>query len=218
MVGKVVVIGLGMFGRNLVRHLARRGGSVLAIDRDEALVQEVAEEVDAAVCADATDEQALAELQLERMTCAVVAIGTDSTESSILATALLRQIGVPRIIARGVSELHGRVLYAVGAHEVVNPEEAMGERLARRLVQPNVLEHLDLGGGVELAEVEAPEGWVGKSLVELDVRREHGLSVVGVRRGGEVVAALDGDEEIESGDVLLAIGPPDSVAKVAALA
>jgi len=217
MVGRYLVIGLGMFGRNLVLHLARAGQSVLAIDRDEKLVQEIASEVDAAVCADSTDEAALHELNLQEMTCGVVAIGADATECSILTTALLRQIGVPRIVARGTSELHSRVLYAVGAHEVVNPEEAMGKRLARHLAQPSVLEHLELGEDAELAEVELPEAWVGKNLVELEVRRRFGTSVAAVRRAGRILAPLSGIETLETGDVLVIIGAPESISRLAAL-
>jgi len=218
MAGEFVVIGLGMFGRNVALHLVRAGQSVLAVDVDLGEVEAIATEIDSAVCADATDEEALAELGIDRMSCAVVAIGTDSTESSILATALLRQLGVPRIVARAVSPLHARVLRAVGAHQVINPEEKMGERLARRLAEPNVLRRLELGEGVDVAEIEAPEVFVGKTLLELDLRRRHGLSVVAIRRGGRVEAAPGGDERLATGDVLVLIGTPESIEQVASLA
>lgn len=218
MVGEFAVIGLGMFGRNVALNLVRAGHSVLAIDLSLAEVEAISGEIDSAVCADATDERALAELGLDRMSCAVVAIGAEATESSILATALLRQLGVPRIVARAVSPLHGRVLRAVGAHEVVNPEEQMGESLARRLAEPNVLRRLELGEGVDVAEVEVPEGFVGRTLIDLDLRRRYGISVVAIRRGGRIEAALGGDEQLASGDVLLLIGPPNAIVRVASLA
>lgn len=218
MAGEFAVIGLGAFGRTVALELVRRGRSVLAIDRDERVVQALASELDTAVCADATSEAALTELEIDQMVGAVVAIGMDSTESSILATALLRQMGVPRIIARSVSELHGRVLHAVGAHEVVNPEESMGQRLARRLAQPNVLEQLELAEGAELAEVGLPEIFVGKNLVELEVRQKHSLSVVAVRRGSHLKASLTGRERLESGDVLVVVGASDAIARFASMA
>ena len=178
MVGQFVVIGLGMFGRNVALNLARSGQAVLAIDLDQEEVDRLAPDLDSVIRADATDEEALRELRLERMSCAVVAIGAQSMEASILTTALLRQIGVPRIVARSLSELHARVLRAVGAHEVVSPEEEMGQRLARRLAEPSVLERLELGDDAQLAELAAPESFIGKSLVELDgapaVRRHGG--------------------------------------------
>lgn len=215
MVGKFLVVGLGRFGSNVAISLARSERAVLAVDRSPKLVQELASFVDSAVCLDSTDESALRELGIDDVACAVVAIGSESIESSILTTSVLRQMGVPRLVARAVTELHGRVLYAVGgAHEVVNPEQAMGHRLARQLASPGLLEHIELGDGAEIAEVEAPEAWVGKSLAELDVRRNFALSVVAIRRGTRVLATLTGDERLESNDILITIGPPRTVAKL----
>ncbi len=216
--GNFVVIGLGMFGRNVALHLAAAGQAVLAVDRDQSEVDRVAPELDSVVCADATDETALRELGLERMSCAVVAIGAQSMEASILTTALLRQMGVPRIVARSLTELHSRVLRAVGAHEVVSPEEQMGQRVARRLAEPNVLDRLDLGGEAQLAEVEVPSAFVGRTLVELDVRRRHGVTVVAIRREGQVRASVRQDERFRDGDVMLVIGAADRIRRLASLA
>jgi trk system potassium uptake protein TrkA len=218
MAAEFAVIGLGVFGRSVALNLVRHGQSVLAIDSDESEVRTAASELDAVVCADATDENALRELHLDRMSCVVVAIGAEAMEASILATALLRQIGVPRIVGRSLSELHARVLLAVGAHEVVRPEQEMGERLARRLAQPNVLERLELGGDTVLAEVRVPEAFAGKTLVDLDMRRRFGILVVAIRRGGYIRAAAGAGERLESGDVLVIIGGPEAVGRVAALA
>jgi trk system potassium uptake protein TrkA len=151
------------------------------------------------------------------LSCAVVAIGAESMEASILATALLRQMGVPRIIARSLSELHARVLRAVGAHEVVSPEEEMGQRLARRLAEPAVLERIEIGAGVDLAEVEIPAGWIGKSPVDLDVRRKYGVTLVAVRRGQEVHASVDPSERLEENDILFVIGRAENIARVASM-
>ncbi len=216
MVGEFVVIGLGMFGRMVATSLAREGQAVLAIDNNEEEVARMAADLDAVVRADATDESALRELQLERMSCAVVAIGAESMEASILATALLRQIGVPRIVARSLSELHARVLRAVGAHEVVSPEVEMGERLAYRLSHPNVLDRVELGANTELAELEVPAQYVGKTLVEIDVRRRFDITVVAIQRDGNIVANLRRDEKLGAGEVLVVIGSPEAVARFAA--
>lgn len=218
MAKEFAVIGLGVFGMYVSTSLVRLGQDVLAIDRDEARVRAAAEELPNVARADATDEAAARELQLQRVTCAVVAIGAESMESSILATAVLRQIGVPQIVARSLSTLHSRVLRAVGAHQVVRPEEDMGERLARRLAQPNVLERVELGPDAEVAEVELPSEFAGKTLVEMDVRRKHGISVVAVRRGDRVIAALEGTERLEPGDILVVIGSPRAIGRFASKA
>ncbi len=217
MAGEHVVIGLGIFGRTVALDLTRLGQSVVAIDLDRDTVQREGESFGAVVCADATDEAVLRELGLQRAACVVVAIGAEGREASILVTALLRQIGVTRIVARAVSDLHARVLLAVGAHEVVNPEAEMAARLARRLAQPGVLERLELGSEAQLAELLAPAAFVGRTLVELDVRRRHGVSVVALRRAGAVRATVDGAERLEAGDVMVVIGAPAAVTRLAAM-
>ncbi len=216
MVGEFVVIGLGMFGRMVATSLAREGQTVLAIDTNEDEVNRMATELDAVVRADATDEEALRNLRLDRVSCAVVAIGAESMEASILATALLRQIGVPRIVARSLSDLHARVLRAVGAHEVVSPEVEMGQRLAYRLSHPNVLDRVDLGDNIELAELEVPAQYVGKTLVELDVRRRFDITVVAIHRGDKIVANPSRDEALQAGETLMVIGSSSAVARFAA--
>lgn len=218
MVAEFCVIGLGAFGHSVAAGLARHGQSVLAIDADEDLVRSLASELDSVVHADATDEGALRELQVDRMSCAVVAIGIEHMEASILTTTLLRQIGVPRIVGRSLSDLHSRVLLAVGAHDVVNPEREVGERVARRLAQPSILERIELSGNAELAEVEAPEAFAGRSILDLGVRRRYNVSVVAIRRGDEVIATVEPQEEIHSGDILLIVGTADDIAQIASLA
>jgi trk system potassium uptake protein TrkA len=216
MVGEFVVIGLGMFGRMVATSLAREGQAVLAIDINEDEVNRMATELDAVVRADATEEEALRDLRLDRMSCAVVAIGAESMEASILATALLRQIGVPRIVARSLSDLHARVLRAVGAHEVVSPEVEMGQRLAYRLSHPNVLDRVELGDNIELVELEVPAQYVGKTLVELDVRRRFDITVVAIHRGDKIVANPSRDEALREGETLMVIGSSGAVGRFAA--
>lgn len=218
MSGDFAVIGLGRFGNAVARRLAALNRSVLVVDRNPGKVDDIAPEVDAALCANVTDEATFAELKLERFGCVIVAIGSDSLEHSILATALLKQAGVPRIVARAVTNLHARVLRAIGAHEVVNPEAEMGERLAARLCQPNVLEHLTLDEETNLAEIAVPVAFQGKSLVDLDVRRRHGVSVVAVVREGKVLSNPQPGDVLESGDVMMVMGSSDAIRKLGSLA
>jgi len=207
-----------MFGRAVALSLTSQGESVLGVDSNRDEVDRIASELDTVVCADSTDEEALRELRIDRIGCAVVAIGAESMEASILTTTLLRQLGVPEIVARSLGPLHARVLRAVGAHRVVSPEWEMGVSLARQLAQPSVLERFDLGDEVEVVEIEAPQSFVGRTLVELNVRRRFSVSVAAIRRGDRVYATLGGDEQIGNGDVLVVIGRADAIAGLAALA
>ena len=218
MSGDFAIIGLGQFGRAVALSLVREGAAVLAIDQLEERAQLVESEVDAVACADATDERALNELGLERMSCVVVAMGARARETSILTTSLLRQRGIPRIISRAANELHARVLLAVGAHEVINPELQMGQRLARNLAHPTILEQIALDENTNLVEVATPEQFIGKSMTEVDLKRRYGVSVIAVRRAGQVLPQLAGDDRLQRGDRLLIVGQPASVRRVASLA
>lgn len=216
MPGNYAVIGAGQFGRAVALNLARQGHPVLVIDLDENRIQDISSEVDAAVVADSTDEATLRELELERMVSTVVAIGADALEASIMTTALLQQMGISRIIARAVNVLHARVLLSVGAHEVINPEEEMGKRLATRLVQPTIKEMFDLGSA-NLAEVEVAEQFVGRSLKDLDMRNRYGVTVMALRRDQEIIPNPPAAEKLLVGDVMIVLGSPDSVRRVASL-
>lgn len=212
------VIGLGGFGSSLARSLARMRRSVLVLDREAAKVSALADVVDMAAEGDSTDEAVLDELRIHRISTVIVAIGAENREASILTTALLRHRDVSLIVARSVDDLHRRILVAVGAHEIVNPEAEMGLRLAKRLAQPNVVDRLDLGPNAELAEIEAPEVCVGHSLMELDMRNRYHVSVVAIRRENEVLANPRATEEILSGDMLLVVGTSTDIKRLAALA
>ena len=200
------VVGLGTFGRSVALNLAHSGQAVLAVDRNEEEVAALAGELDAVVCVDATDEATLREIGVDRMACVVVAIGAESMEASILVTALLRQLGVPRIVARALTELHARVLHAVGAHEVVSPEAEMGLRLARRLAEPNVIARLELGTDAELAELAAPQSFVGKSLVELDVRRRSTYRVTPSSEPSRSTSSPSSTRRLRAGETVMVIG------------
>jgi trk system potassium uptake protein TrkA len=216
MPGEYAVIGAGQFGRAVALSLVQQGETVLVVDRRADLLEELAADVEAVMALDSTDEQTLVEAGIDRVATVVVAIGTDSREASIMTTALLSQLGVPRIVARAANELHARVLRAVGAHEVVTPEEEMGRRLALRLVRPGIKEQLELGNAT-LAEVDVPEQLVGQSLRQTDLRNRFHLSVVVIKRGEQVLPNPAGDEEFQPGDVLVLFGDKAAIARLAAL-
>lgn len=210
------VIGMGRFGRAVARALVEDDQAVLCIDRDARRLAQVADEVDATARADTTDEPAVRALKLDRMAGVVVAIGSRATEASILTVAILREVGVARIVARAFDERHGRLLLAIGAHEVLDPENEMGARLALRLARPSIVDQFQLGDGI-VAEVEVPEAWVGSPLAELDPRGRWGVVILAVRRGDDVSINPGPDSLLESGDVLVVLGEDEAVDGVAAL-
>jgi trk system potassium uptake protein TrkA len=207
------IIGLGRFGRAVARGLGREGQEVLAIDLNPARLDAVKADVERVVVADTTDEAVVASLALEQMTCAVVTMGSRATEASVLTTAILRELGIPRIVARAFDERHARLLLAIGAHEVVNPEEELGRQVATRLAHPGIVADMRFGDAV-LAEVETPEAFVGRSLKEIDLGHLYGITVLAVRRRGKTRINPSVGEAPESGDVLVLLGSPEAIRKV----
>lgn len=211
------VIGLGRFGRAVVRNLVLEGQDVLAIDRNPERLELVGQEADATLCIDTTEEQSLAALPLERMTTVVVTIGSRAMEASLLTVALLDELEVPRIVARAFDERHARLLRKLGAHEVLDPEDAMGRRLALRLADPGIGERITLGESA-VAEVELPETFVGSSLSELALEGSYGVEVLALCRGNSTLLDPDTSERIESGDRAILMGAAQALKQIAALA
>ncbi|MFB6263502.1 MAG: TrkA family potassium uptake protein [Bradymonadaceae bacterium] len=134
-----------------------------------------------------------------------------------MTTALLAQMGVTRIVSRASSPLHARVLRSVGAHEVVDPEGDMGQRLATRLCRPNVTDQLSLGDAI-LAEIEAPDAVLGETLASLQLRQRFGVSIIAIQRDGEVEPNPPPDGEVREGDILVAMGTQSSIDELSAIA
>lgn len=218
MIHDFAVIGLGRFGLSVVRTLTRYGYPVLAVDSKQELIEEIADEVDGAACVDTTDKDALVELDMGKFSCVVVGIGSSSLEASILTTALLSQIGCPRIISRAIHSLHEKVLRSVGAHEVVNPEAEIGKRLAEKLSKPYLIEQINLGPDLNLAEMGTPQKFSGKALVDLKLRNEYDISVVAIYRGDTVISNPGAHEVIQPEDKLVVIGSSQAVSRVTGLA
>ena len=210
-VKEFVVIGLGRFGSNLAATLYHMGYSVLAIDLDEDKVQRNRDQSTHAVQADATDEQTLRSLGVTNFEVAVVSIGHDM-QASILVTLLLKEIGIPLVIAKASSDVHGKVLKRIGADRVVYPERDMGIRLANHLVIDNIVDYLEITPDVSIVEINATKGLEGQTLRSLDLRSKHRVNVVAIRRGvGEVIVPPDPNDPIRYGDILIALGSNDDV-------
>jgi len=207
------VIGLGRFGSSVARTLSRMGYDVLAVDTSEERVNDITDEVTYAVQVDAMDEQALKSLGIRNFDVVIVAIGHE-VQSSILVTVMLKEMGVPRVIAKAQTELHGKVLQKVGADMVVFPERDMGVRVAHALVSGNIMDQINLSPEYSIIELVAPADFVGKTLQESAMRREYGVTVLAIRRGPDVIISPGAAQVIREGDVLVAVGRNDKLKKL----
>lgn len=205
-----LVFGLGRFGSSLARSLCEQGQQVMAIDTNEELVQTIAPYVTEAVQLDATDEAALATLEVSSFDGAVVSIG-QNIRDSILICVLLKEMGIPHLIAKAQDELHAKVLRKIGVDRVVFPERDMGERVARSIATPGVLDLMQLDDDHQIVEVMLPEKWAGSTIAALNIRRRFGISVVAVRRDGSYIVSPSADLVLETGDTLLVLGKDDHI-------
>lgn len=208
---QMLVVGLGQFGMALLRALVANGAEVVGVDRRQDRVQAAAAFATEAVRADAMDEEQLARLGPARRDVCVCAIGDESLEASILVTALLRQMGAQRVIARATTDLHARILGLVGAHEVVHPEQIVGERLAARLSYRGILDVLPLGDDLVITELTTPQVFLGRTLQELRLPNRFNVTVVAIRRevdGHGQVIMPTAELRLAPGDVLVVVSPP----------
>ena len=203
-----VVVGLGRLGISMVGTLSSLGHEVLAVDMRDDVIQKVADDLPDVhlVAADATDEAVLSGLNVEGFDAAAVVIGENHVEAGILATANLKELGVPMIVARATGKLHAKVLERVGADRVIQPEREIGEQLARTMASPVLLDYVDLGEDEALIEAQVPRAWLDKSLSELDLSQKMGLTVMVLKPKGGPGSLPHGASVLHEGDVLVVGG------------
>lgn len=177
----VAVIGLGTFGAKTAVRLFEKGAEVIAIDKEGELVDKIKDRVTHAVQLDVTDERSLRSQNISDVDTAVVAIG-DSIEMSIMAVAMLRKLGVGRVIARATSALHEHVLHEIGASEIIKVEEEMGEIIASKIVAPHVLQRYNFAAGYSIVELKLGKKFEGRTLVESKIRQNYSLNIVALQK------------------------------------
>ncbi|BFQ95580.1 MULTISPECIES: potassium channel family protein [Enterococcus] len=201
------IIGLGRFGGSICRTLVESGQEVLAIDSNEERVNEYMNIATHAVVGNAQDESTLRSLGIRNFDHVIVAIGED-IQASILVTLMVKEMGVPNVLAKAQNEYHAKVLERVGADRVVHPERDMGVRIAHNLVSRNILDFIELSDEFSLAEIKVSNPkFFNKSLIEVNFRQRFGLTVVAIRRAdGQVVVSPPANEIVCENDNLLVIG------------
>ncbi len=204
-----VVLGMGRFGISVARTLYGLGHDVLGIDKDEEIIQSLSNELTHIVAADVLDEEIYRTLGLRNFDVAVVAVR--DLEPSVMCTLMLKECGVPFIIAKASTSLHGRMLDKIGADKVIYPERDMGIRVGHNLADSNIVDYIELVDNLSIMEIETPKTMVGKSLSEAELRRLYNVTVVALRRNGQILVNPDPNDKIKEGDVMVILGTRDSV-------
>ncbi|OFU14117.1 potassium transporter Trk [Clostridium sp. HMSC19C09] len=208
-----IVIGCGRFGSSVASTMHLLGHQVMAIDKNEDSVQSISDKVTHSLIGDVTDEQALRSLGLGNFDVAVVAIGSD-IRASIMATLIAKEMGVELIICKAKDELQAKVLYKIGADRVVFPERDMGVRVAHNLVSDNILDHIELDPEYSIVEIVTPNSWVGKTLIELELRARYEITVLAIKTGKNINVTPSPDEELTAGSILVIIGQNTSITAI----
>lgn len=207
---QVLVIGLGQFGMSLARTLNEKGFQVIAVDIDQKLVNEAANFATDAICLNAIDEISLSKLSPKDRDLVICSIG--SKEPSILTVALLKQMGCENIIARASETIHARILKAIGAKQVINPEQEYGKRLANRILFKNIFSD-NTSDELDLLEVPVQPFMIGKTLVELKLPDRYKVIVAGVIKDNKLTRPIP-QENLQDGYRLLLTGNSEDIEKM----
>lgn len=223
---KYLIIGLGVFGRELAVNLIEKGVEVIVVDKRMDIIEEIQDKVTYAIKLDATEERALESIGVEDIDVAVVCIG-ENFESNLLAAVNLKQLGAKKVVARASNEVHQKILKAVGVDEVISPDIEAAERLSYRLVHHGLLDITFIGGDTVAAKVEAPDIFVGKTPSELQLRARYGVNLIAIHtpqpeKGGKHLPMLinnnpDASTVFAKGDVMVLIGKNRDLQKLTKL-
>lgn len=199
------ILGLGKFGISLATSLTDAGCEVMVADRDAKMVDMVVDFVAHAEVGDITDREFLATLGLSNYDAVIIGIG-DDLEAGVMGTILAKELGAKLVIAKAGSELQAKILRKVGADKVVFPERESGIRIANQLVHGNYFDAIELSDIYSILDINVPKSWIGKSLSDLGIRVKYKVSILGVRRGEELVINPAPGEPLAEDDILIVLG------------
>ena len=198
------VLGLGRYGTAVAKELVKSGMEVIAVDKNEQIVQDSSEYLPICKCADITDHEVISELGISNADVVIVAMAS-SLEGSILAITLCKEAGVKTVIAKCANETHRKILKRVGADTVVFPENESGTRLAKNLLTSGFTDVLTLSDDLSLVELATRDEWVGKSLKELNLRKKYTVNVVAFRKNGKITDTVNPEELLDKDTEIIAI-------------
>lgn len=206
------VLGLGSFGESVALTLENMGCDVLVMDESYEKIQDISDKVSYAMKADVADPDALQALGGRNLDGVVVAV-SENLEAGIMATMLCKEMGIPLVVAKAKNKLQGAILQRVGADRIVYPEIEMGSRVAKSLVSREFMDWIELSNDYSMVEIAVPDKWVGRTLVDINVRERLGINVVGIIINGKIDVTLDPQKPLPEGGILIVIGANDVLEK-----
>lgn len=212
---RIFVIGLGIFGMNIVKELYAAGFEVIAIDKDRNAVQDIRDHATKAILADGTDREIVDQVGIQQEDTVIVSFGEDLAASTLI-TLNLAQHKIKTIIVKAPNEEHKTILEKVGATQVIIPEMEIALKVARGIISPNVLDFLPLSEDFTIFELAPPESFLGKSIGELQLRTRFHIEVIAVREliSDQFIIVPGADFVIKDGEVLLVVGKEADIQRI----
>ena len=207
------VFGLGRYGIAVARELVSNGMEVIAVDSDKAIVNAAAGELPICKCADITDPEVIKQLGISNVDVVIIAMA-NNLEASVMAVTLCKEIGVKTVITKCANEMHQKILTRVGADKVVFPENESGIRLAKNLLSSGFVDMVSLAKNVSMIELDIKPEWVGKNLIELNLRKKYSINVVAMRTDETVTVDIDPREALNESNKLIVIANTEKLAKL----
>ena len=207
------VLGLGKYGTAVAKELVDNGVDVLAVDSNPTIVNEAASFLPLCKCADVTDEEVIEQLAIRNFDVVIIAMGSN-LEASVMATALCKEAGVPKVIAKCTDSMQRKILSKIGADEVVLPEEESGKRFAQNLLSSGFIDLINLSEEVSVIELEIKPEWVGKTLLQLNLRKKYSINVVAIKQNDNICIDIDPEKALENDMKLIIIATNENLKKL----
>ena len=198
------VFGLGRYGFAVAKELVRSGADVLAVDSNEAVVNNVIDDLPICKCADVTDPEVIKNLGISNIDTVIIGMASN-LEASVLATTLCKEVGVETVIVKCANEMHQKILSRIGADMVVFPENESGTRLAKNLLSSGFVDLVELSNEVSMVEFEVKKDWVGKSRLELNLRKKYSINVIAIYKNEKIIVDIDPAKPLEEKTKLIVL-------------
>lgn len=207
------VFGLGKYGTAVAKELVANGADVIAVDADETIVNDLTSDLPICKCADVTDPEALLQIGIRSVEVAVIAMATN-LESTVMCIMLCKEFGVQNIIAKCGNEMHRKILEKLGVNQIVFPEYDSGTRLAKNLLSSGFIDVIELAKNVSMVKIDVKPEWVGKSILELNLRRKYSLNIVAIYEKGTINTSVEPELILHKSMSLIVIANASKLGKL----
>ena len=208
----ILLIGLGRFGKHIAVKLQELNHEVMAVDKNEERVNEILPYVTNAQIGDSMKEEFLRSLGISNYDVCIVAIGNDF-QGSLETTSLLKELGAKKVVARAARDVQAKFLLRNGADEIVYPEKQLANWTAIRYSSDHIFDYIELNGEYAIFEIEVPAGWIGKTIIEIDIRRKYNINIMAVKRSGKLEMTITPEKRLEADTSLLVLGRHKDIQK-----